>query len=63
VFGEGTGSKLHTVHLAQIIHETQRNVDYCGLLFKQAQTRPAAVPERKQTTGMQVMCCNALQYV
>ena len=42
---------MQTVHLTQIIHETQSNVDYCGLLLKQAQTLPAAVPDRKQTTG------------
>ena len=62
MFGEDRGSKLHTAHLAQIIHETHRNVDFCGLLLKQAQTRPAVVPERKQSAGMHVMCCSALQH-
>jgi len=54
---------MHIMHLAQIIHKTHGNVDCCGLLLKQEQTVPAVVPERKQTAGMHVMCCNALQYV
>jgi len=47
------GSKLHTVHLAQIIQETTPK---CGLILKQAQKRPAVVPERKQTTEMHLIC-------
>jgi len=50
VFGGDRGSKLHPMHLAQIIHETHRNVDFCGQLLKQAQTRPAVVPDTTQTT-------------
>jgi hypothetical protein len=53
---------MHAVHLAHIVHKTHRNVGFCGMLLMQAQTRPAVVPERKQTTGMHVICCNALQF-
>ena len=55
-FGEDRGTKLNTVYLTQIIHKTHRNVDFCGLLLKQTQTRPAVVPERKQTRGMHLIC-------
>jgi len=54
---------MQTLHLAKIIHETHSNVDYCWLLLKQAQTLPAVVPDRKQTTAMQTICYNAMQYV
>jgi len=50
-------------HLTQILHETHSNVDYRGLLLKQAQTQPTVLPGRKQTTGMHLNCCKALQYV
>jgi len=40
-----------------------RNVDFCGILLKQAQTQPAVAPERKQTAGMQITCSIALQFV
>jgi len=59
VFDEDRCSKLHTVCLAQIIHETHRNIDYFGLLLKQTPTRPAGVPERKETTGIHALNCNA----
>jgi len=62
-FGGDKGSKLFTKHLAQIIHKTHNNFYFCGLVLKQIQTVPAVVPERKQTTGMHIMCYNALQYV
>jgi len=51
VFGGERGGKLHTVHLAQIIHETHGNFDFCALFLKQAQTPPEIVPERKQKIG------------
>ena len=51
MFSEDRGSKLQTVHSAQIIRETHGKVDFYRLLLKQARTRSAVVPERKQTTG------------
>lgn len=63
MFDGERGSKLHTVHLVEIIHEKQGNVDFCGLILKQAQTRPPVVPERTQTARMYIIFCSGLQYV
>ena len=64
VFDEDRDSKLHTEHLVKIIQETTpKFLVFWGLLLKQAQTGPAVVPERKETTGMHVLSCNTLQYV